>query len=140
MKENHVSYLFKDIRRNKVSCRSQSNTHKLKRVLIFIVDYKSCFFLLVTTFLIITFTIFLLCLDMHVRTQHVSSYVFPCYFLVFGKPTAWLFKSLLIPGDQTKKIKGCDGGIPYKHLCMLIFRVVSPSLTKKNKYTAYSKL
>jgi len=32
--------------------------------------------------------------------------------------------------------------VPYKckHLCMLKFRVVSPSLTKNRIYTAYSRL
>jgi len=32
--------------------------------------------------------------------------------------------------------------VPYKckHLCMLKFRVVSPSLTKNSIYTAYSRL
>jgi len=38
------SCLFKDIRIDKASWKSQSNTHKLKRVLFFIVDYESCFF------------------------------------------------------------------------------------------------
>jgi len=38
MKQDHVSCLFKDIRMNKASWRPQSNTHKLKRVLFFIVD------------------------------------------------------------------------------------------------------
>jgi len=61
------------------------------------------FFVLVAVFIIITlFLIFLLCLFMHVWTQHVSSNVFPCWFSVSGKPTTWLFNSLLIPGDQTK--------------------------------------
>jgi len=61
------------------------------------------FFLLVATFLTITFLIFFFL--MHIWTQHVSSNVLPCWFLVSGKPTAWLFNSLLIPGDQTKKLR-----------------------------------
>jgi len=69
-------------------------------------------YLLVATFLIITFPNFLLFLCMHVWTQHVSSNVLPCWYLVSGNPTAWLFINLLIPGDQTNKIKGYDGGIP----------------------------
>jgi len=65
------------------------------------------FFLLVATFLITTFPIFLLSLLMYIWTQHVSSNILPCWFLVSGKPTAWLFNSLLIPGDQTKKLRMC---------------------------------
>jgi len=47
------------------------------------------------------------------------------------------FNSFLIPGDQTKKtqkIKRSDGGVPtlqMKHLCMLIFGIVSPSSINK---------
>jgi len=48
-------------------------------------------FLLVATILIIQF--FLLSLRMHTRTRHVSSKFLPCWFLVSGKPTAWLFNS-----------------------------------------------
>ena len=59
MKEDHVSRIFKDIRMNKAIWRSQSNIHKLKWVLFFIVDYESYFFLLVATFVIITFPDFL---------------------------------------------------------------------------------
>ena len=39
MKEDHVLRLFEDIRINETSRRSQLNTHKLKWVLFFIVDY-----------------------------------------------------------------------------------------------------
>jgi len=76
--------------------------------LFFIVDYESCFFLLVVTFLIITFPA---AAFLHVRiwTKHVSSNVLPCWFLVFGKHTAWFFNSLLIPGESNEK-KDCDGG------------------------------
>ena len=45
MEEDHVACLFKDNRINKASQKSQSNTHKLKWILLF---------LLVATFLIIT--------------------------------------------------------------------------------------
>jgi len=41
---------------------------------------------------------------------------------------------LLIPGYQTKKLRGVMAAYLLnrnKHFCMLIFRVVSPSLTKK---------
>jgi len=41
MKDDHVSCLFKRI--SKASSRSQSNHHKLKSVLFYIVDYESCF-------------------------------------------------------------------------------------------------
>ena len=71
---------------------------------------------------------------MHIRNRHDSSNILPCWFLISGKPTAWLFNSLLIPEDQTKQLR--DVVVTYllyrcKHLCMLKFRVVSPSLTKK---------
>jgi len=49
---------------------------------------------------------------LHIWIQHVSLNVLPCWFLVSGKLNAWLFNSLLIPGDQTKKINGFVGGIP----------------------------
>jgi len=35
-----------------------------------------------------------------------------CWFLVSDKLAAWLFNILLIPENQTKNIKVCDGGIP----------------------------
>jgi len=44
-----------------------------------------------------------------------------------------LENSLLIPGDQTEKLRDMVAAyVPYKckHLCMLKFRVVSLSLTK----------
>jgi len=70
---------------------------------------------------------------MHIWTQHVSLNVLPCWFLVSGKLTVWLFNTLLIPGDQTKKL--WDMLAAYllcrcKHLSML-FRVVSLFKTKK---------
>ena len=46
MKEGHVSCLFQGITMNKASWRPQSNTHKLKCVLFFIIDYETCFFCL----------------------------------------------------------------------------------------------
>jgi len=49
MKEDHVSCLLKDIRINIAFGRSQPNTHKLKWVLFFIVDYESCFLCLSPT-------------------------------------------------------------------------------------------
>jgi len=70
---------------------------------------------------------------MHIWAQHVSSNDLPCWFLVSGKPTAWLFNSLLIPGDQTTKLRDVLAGYLLcrcKHFSML-FRVVSLSKTKK---------
>jgi len=51
--------------------------------------------------------------------------------------------SLLVSGDQTEKIRDVMAAYllsKCKHLCMLKFRVVSPSLTKNSIYTAYSRL
>jgi len=70
---------------------------------------------------------------MHIWTQHVLSYVLRCWFLVSGKPTAWFFNSLLIPGDQMKKLRDVLAALLLcrcKHLSML-FRVLSLSKTKK---------
>ena len=60
IKEDPDSYFFKKTRITKASWRSHSNTHKLKWVLFFDVNYDSCFFLLVANLFIITFPIFLL--------------------------------------------------------------------------------
>jgi len=46
---------------------------------------------------------------MHMWTQHVSSNVLPCWFLVSGKPAAWLFDTLLLPGYETKNLRDCWG-------------------------------
>jgi len=54
---------------------------------------------------LLLFLIFLLSLLIHIWIQHVSPNVLPCWFFVSGKLTAWLFNSLLIPGDQTKKLR-----------------------------------
>jgi len=43
---------------NKASWTSQWNTHKLKRVLFFILYYGSCFLCLLATLLVVTFPIF----------------------------------------------------------------------------------
>jgi len=89
---------------------------------------------LVATFLIINFSIFFLSLHMHIRTRHVSSNFLPCWLLTSGKPTAWLFNRLLIPKDQTKNLRDVmKAFLLYrcKHLFMLKFRVVFPSLIKK---------
>ena len=74
--------LFKAIRMNKASSKSQSNTNKLKWVLFCIVEYESCFFCLSPRFLLLIFQ-FLLSLHMHrpIRTPHVSSNFPPCRFL-----------------------------------------------------------
>jgi len=48
---------------------------------------------------------FLLSLLMRIWTQHVSSTVLPFWFLISGKPTAWLCNSLLIPGIKRKKLR-----------------------------------
>jgi len=49
------------------------------------------------------------------------------WILVSGKSTAWLFTSLLIPGDQTNKIKGYDGGIPDLKMKTFIYVNISCS-------------
>jgi len=70
---------------------------------------------------------------MHAQNRHVSSNFLPCWFLVFANPPL-NFNRLLIPGYQTKTLRGVIGAYllcRFKHFCMLIFRVVSPSLTKK---------
>ena len=72
-----------------------NQTSQTETGLVFIVDYESYFFLLVATFVIFTFHNVLLSLLMHIWTQHVSSNVLPCWFLVSGKPTNWLFNNLL---------------------------------------------
>jgi len=58
MKEDHVSWLFGAIRLNKASWKSQSNTHKLKYVIYFIVDYESCFCCFSPPFLSLIFLFF----------------------------------------------------------------------------------
>jgi len=79
--KDHASCLFKDIRITKASWRLQPKTHKLKLVLVFIVDYESCFFLLVATFLIVTFPILLLFfICIHVYELNM----FPQMFLYVG--------------------------------------------------------
>ena len=40
MKKDHVSCLFKDIRINKASSKSQANKNKLKCVLLFVVEHR----------------------------------------------------------------------------------------------------
>jgi len=77
------------------------------------------------------------------HTRHVSSKFRPCWFFISGKSTPWLFNSLLIPGDQTKKLKDVIAAYLFyrcKHLRMLNFCVVSPFLTKRSICTAYSRL
>jgi len=69
-------------------------------VLVFIVDYDSCFFLLVATVLIIAWSIFSF-FNVRIWTQRVSSNVLPCYFLI-----VYSFQGI------KQKIKGCGGGIP----------------------------
>ena len=130
--KDHASRLFKDVRVNKAYWKSQSNTHKLKWVLFLIVDYESCFFDLWPPFSSLIFLHFAFFAYAY-KTRHVSSNFFPCWFLVSGNPSAWLFNSLLIPSHQKKKLS--DVMVAYllyrwKHLCMLKFRAVAPSLTK----------
>jgi len=67
MKEGYVLRIFKDIRINKAPWKSQSNYHKLKRVLFFIVEYESSFFCLSPPLLLFIFP-FLLSLHTHIRT------------------------------------------------------------------------
>jgi len=66
------------------------------------------FFLLVTTFLIITFANFFT-FFMHIWTQHVSLNVLPCWFLVSGKPTIGIFNSLLISRGSNEKLRDVLG-------------------------------
>jgi len=49
------------------------------------------------------------------------------------------FNRFLLPGDQTEKLRGVMAAYLLcilKNFCMLIFRVVSPSLTTKSICTA----
>jgi len=78
--------------------------------------YGSCFLLsilsltfslLVATFLIITFPTFFAFFAYAYMDPTCFVKYFPCWFLVSGKRTAWLFNSLLIPGDQTKNYGMC---------------------------------
>ena len=130
---------------NKASWKSQPTTLKLKWVLFSIFDYESGFFGWSPPFssLIFLFFTFVHSLHMHIRTQHHSSICLPCCFSVSGKPTVWHFNSLLIPGDQTKKLRDLIAAYLLcrcKYLHVLKFRGVSPSLTNKSIYTAYSRL
>jgi len=54
------------IRNNKASWTSQSNTQKVKGVLFLILGYGSCVLYLLATLLVITFSIFVLSLHLHV--------------------------------------------------------------------------
>jgi len=54
------------IRNNEASWTSQSNTHKLKGVLFLILDYESCFLLMLATCSSLLFLFFLSSLHMHV--------------------------------------------------------------------------
>jgi len=59
------------------------------------------------------------------------------FFPVIFNLHSWLFNSLLIPGDQTNKLRDVmAANLLYrcKHLSTLKFRVVSPSLTNKYIY------
>jgi len=120
----HVSCLFKDIRINKAPSKSQSNTHKLKCVLVLIVDYDSCFFCLSPPFSSLNFSIFcFLCIG--ICEPHMFRQTFlPVGFQISGKLTAWQFNSL--PGDQTEKRDVMAAYLLYKckHIYMLKFRVV----------------
>jgi len=62
-------------------------------------------FLLVATFTPLLFLFVLLYLHMHIRTWRVSSSFLPCWSSISGKTTAWLLNGLLIPEDQTKKLR-----------------------------------
>jgi len=72
-----------------------------ERILFFIVDYESYYFLLVDTFVIITFPNFF--------AFFTYAYMDPTCFvkctslLIFSPRSPGLFNSLLIPEDQTKK-------------------------------------
>jgi len=39
---------------------------------------------------------------MHIWTQHISSNILPCWFLVSGKTTAWFFNSFNSRGSNKK--------------------------------------
>ena len=139
MKGDHVSFFFKDIRINKASWNSQSDTHKLKWVLFIIVDYEYCFFCLSPPFSSLIFLFFAFLTYAYIGTRHVSLNFLPCWFLISGKTTAWFFNGSLIPEDQTKKLRDVMAAYLLcrcKHLCVVKFRAVSTSLTKKGIDTA----
>ena len=130
VKEDHASCLFKDIRMNKTSWRSQSNTHKLICISFFIIDYyNSCFICLSPSSSSLHFLFHLLSLHMHKQTRQVSSKFLPWWFLVPGKPNAWLFDNLLIPGIKRKN-EGCDGGIPTLQIIWCSIIIFSDKLKK----------
>jgi len=52
----------------------------------------------------------------------------PVGFQIFGKLIPWHFNSLLIPGYQTEKIKGSDGGIPTLQMQTIIYVKISCSI------------
>ena len=113
------------------------------QTLTLIVDYDSCFFCLSPPFSALIFLFF---------AFFASAYTNPTCFVKLSsllllnlrcKLTGWHFNSLLIPGDQTEKIRVVVAAyLPYKckHLCMLKFRVVSLCLTTNSIYSAYSRL
>ena len=133
MKEDHLSCLFKDTLIKLFQNRNQTLTNW----------NVSCFSLSITRLAFSAcrhlshhyFFYFVLSLHRRIRTPHVSSKFLPCRFLISGKLTAWHFKSLIIPGDKTKKLREVMAAyLLYrcKHLCMLRFCVVSPSLTENS--------
>jgi len=129
MKEDQISCLFIDIRIIKAFGRSQSNTHKLKWVLFFIVDYESYFFLLVASFFIATFPNFFAFFTYAYMDPTCFVKCSSIWFLVSpGKLTAGLSIVYSFRGSH-EKIKGCVGGKPSvicrcKHFSM--FCVVRP--------------
>jgi len=65
----------------------------------------------------------------------------PVVFKFSPSPPLNIYR-LRIPGDQTKNVRLVMAAYllyRFKHLCMLIFHVVSPSLTEKIIYTAYNR-
>ena len=134
--------LVKGISNNKASWTSQTNTHKLKWNLFFIVAYESCFFRLSPHFSSILFLFSLLSLHMHtsIRTRHISSNFLPCWLSVSSQPhLALIFTHSRGLNKKLREAMAAYLLYRCKHLCMLIFRVVSPSLTKNSIYAAYSR-
>ena len=78
--------LSKDIKNIETFWTPGSNTHKLKWVSFFILDYGSCFSCLFSTFLIICSSYFFLpSLHVDIWTGHILLNFLPCWLSVWGK-------------------------------------------------------
>jgi len=117
-------------------------SHKLKWFLLFAVDYKSCISLVIAILLIITLPFFcFLYICMYGLGRFRQIFV-PLGFQAPVSRTTWL-QSFAQSMDQTRDLREVmTAYLLYrcKRLCMLIFRVISSSLTKKSVGTLYSKI